>query len=133
MNFNAFAARLLESGLQKEFYLGVWTLRTALEQESHKSRDHWDYGVRAAAQWIEQGGNMLFKSFGGSGSNKAELAQMGNGPLYKGESGLCQERWDFWKARFRALADDSSPEEVKKSAIHSAEKMEEIQSSSSRE
>jgi hypothetical protein len=52
-----------------------------------------------------------------------ELNNMSNGPLYQGKSGLCQERWNFWKSKFCEIAKLDVSEEVRIIAIRAAEQM----------
>jgi hypothetical protein len=125
VNFNAFAARVLESGLVKWYHFAVWSLRDALEEERLESKDRWYYRIRAAAQWIEQSGNMLFHSLSNAELTTRELNNMSNGPLYQDKGGLSKERWSFWKIKFRALAELDISEDVKAIAIRAAEQMEE--------
>jgi hypothetical protein len=127
VNFNAFAARLLESGLTKWWHFGVWSLRDALEEEKPRSKDLWEYRIRAAAQWIEQSRNILFRSLSTADLTERKLNHMANGPLYKGRSGLSQERWKFWETKFSELAELEVSEEVKAIAIRAAKQMVEIE------
>ena len=125
VNFNAFAARVLESGLVKWYHFAVWSFRDALEEKELESKDCWYYRIRAAAQWIEQSGNMLFHSLSNTELTERDLNNMSNGLLYQGEGGLSKERWNFWKMKFRALAKLDVSEDVKAIAIRAAEQMEE--------
>ena len=45
------------------------------------------------------------------------------GPLYEGKPGLCQERWLFWKERFRSIAREADSEEIKSCATDAANAM----------
>ncbi|KAJ5611713.1 hypothetical protein N7528_008818 [Penicillium herquei] len=109
VNWHAFSARLLQSGLTSWYFYAVRILRSALEDEPHRSKGMVEYRIRAAAQWILHSGQAIFDNLD-SKFTERELNEMAEGPLYKGKEGLCLERWNFWKASFQAYGGDRSGE-----------------------
>ena len=73
----------------------------AVETEPSEHRDYFECQLRAAAQWIEHARDILFRSL----DNSSNFSILRSGPLYTGKKGLSRERWDFWEARLRALAE----------------------------
>ncbi|KAJ5773241.1 hypothetical protein N7457_008137 [Penicillium paradoxum] len=103
VNWHAFSARVLQSGLADWFYLTTCCINKALE-EPHEVNESWECQIRAAAQWIEHSRDVIFHSL----DNLADFKDLIPGPLYTGKGGLSRERWEFWEARFRALAEDGT-------------------------
>ncbi|KAF8850064.1 hypothetical protein BDZ45DRAFT_633469 [Acephala macrosclerotiorum] len=123
VNLNAFSARLLDLGLAEWVFFAVWSIRAALEQET-AVRDLWTYRILAGVQWIEHSGLNLFKRLSDVELTEDEKRNLQGGPLYHGPSGLCPERWAFWRSRFRDIAEGTGSEEVRKSAGKAADLME---------
>ncbi|KAJ5925930.1 hypothetical protein N7454_007440 [Penicillium verhagenii] len=128
VNFFAFSARLLQSGLmgletwlthsvtERWFRFSVTAMSYAFEDQPADPATHkWktrDYQLCAAAQWIEHSREVMFQ--------KAELEFSTREPkepnetadhhLYKGEAGISREAWDFWEAKFRAFGGERAGE-----------------------
>ncbi|OJJ46433.1 hypothetical protein ASPZODRAFT_142250 [Penicilliopsis zonata CBS 506.65] len=109
INWHAFSARLLQSGLTRWFMYAVRIFRLASEEEPYRKKDTWEYRICAAAQWIEHSRQAIFQKLDSEFSTK-ELNQMAEGPLYKGKEGMSHERWDFWEAEFRAFGGERAGE-----------------------
>ncbi|KAJ5100396.1 hypothetical protein N7456_006448 [Penicillium angulare] len=103
INWQAFSARLLQSGLTRWFMYAVRIFRLALEEEPSQCR------IRGAAQWIEHSRAVIFQKLDFEFS-AGELITLAKGTLYKGGRGMPRERWDFWEAGFRALGGERAGE-----------------------
>ncbi|KAJ8069136.1 hypothetical protein OCU04_002810 [Sclerotinia nivalis] len=121
VNLNSFAAHLLNSTLVTWIHFPIWSLRSALEEESPVA-DVRDYRILAAAQWIEHSGSYLFEQISDKELSSDEKKSLSGGALYSGRPGLCLERWKFWISRLRDIEGQQSgegesslsyPEEVK--------------------
>jgi hypothetical protein len=121
VNLNSFAARLLDSTLVTWINFPIWSLRSALEDESPVA-DIRDYRILAATQWIEHCGSHLFERLSDRELSDDEKRNLSGGTLYFGQVGLCLERWKFWICRLRVIEEQQSkegesslsyPEEVK--------------------
>ncbi|XTI85010.1 hypothetical protein V2W45_1518315 [Cenococcum geophilum] len=114
VNLNSFAARLLATGLVSWTHFAIWSLRAALENPPPKSRDFWGFRIYSSSKLFERLGD----------EDDEELLRVtATGPFYKGEPGLCPERWLFWKEKFRTIAQQVESKEVKDIAISAADKM----------
>ena len=122
VNLNSFAARLLATGLVSWTHFAIWSLWAALENPPPKSCDFWEFRIVAAAQWIEHSGSKLFEMLGDE-DDEGLRRVTATGPFYKGETGLCPERWLFWKEKFRTVAQQVESKEVKGIAISAANRM----------
>lgn len=122
---NAFAARLTVSGIIDLKHMAVWALSTALEDaaqdSSSPSVNKLDVWVPAAAQWILHAGRVI-------SNTEEELGPITRGGrLWKGTPGFSKERWDFWKARFGWVQEQSEPsDETKKIAGEAVAAMESV-------
>ncbi|KAH9205271.1 hypothetical protein DL95DRAFT_417563 [Leptodontidium sp. 2 PMI_412] len=132
-NLNSFAARCTSAGVVTFDDYALLQLKVALEEEQDTtSPARADCNVLAASEWIFQSGKALF--LWGQGDGGYEEDEEEAGALYKGNAGLCLERWNFWKQRFYELGDDDSPlsVEARQTSKSAAEKMKEIEDSSSK-
>ncbi|KAJ6188457.1 Protein of unknown function DUF3632 [Penicillium mononematosum] len=102
INWQAFSARVLQARLADWFHLTTWSFRDALEEEPLEEKELLECRIRAAAQWIEHSRDIIFHFL----DKLPDLRDLRPGPLYVSKGGLCRERWDFWEARFRTLADN---------------------------
>ena len=125
INLNSFAARLLGKDLPQWTNYAIWQLRSALE-EPDQDKGALDCEVMAAAEWILQGGEELYKRFR-EDLDEAETRMTKPGSLYQGKAGLCRQRWDFWKQRFTDVSQQVS-EGVGKQALLAADRMQTIES-----
>ncbi|KIA75771.1 hypothetical protein HK57_00457 [Aspergillus ustus] len=117
-NLNAFYAHLdarhIFGNNQPTFM--IWTMRSAFEENPEDDPEYFagmkDQCILAAAQYILWSGQEQFKrlSFIGEDVDPATLQDWKPGPLYYGHGGFTLDRWRFWKAGFRAAAEDSGIE-----------------------
>lgn len=99
INLNSFTARILGAELtERPVYFSCWALHVALEQKPAKFPQVWECAVRAAAQWIEHAGGVIFRWFKSPDFPEAYF-------LNQKEIGPSSERWAFWEAAFRAVAE----------------------------
>ncbi|KAJ5959571.1 uncharacterized protein N7479_006721 [Penicillium vulpinum] len=102
VNWHAFSARVLQAGLADWFHLTTLCFHDALEEEHIEAKEFLDCRIRASAQWIEHSRDIIFHSL----DKLPNLRYLKPGPLYFGKEGLSRERWEFWEARFRDLAEN---------------------------
>lgn len=124
INLTTFAARLLDKGFAQWTNFAVWALRAALEQPT-SAGPIMNCDVTTATEWIFQSGEALFKRLNENTLTEAEARSMRNGILYHGKSGLCGERWDFWKLRFSEVSEELNGN-IRERAISAAEMMEKM-------
>ncbi|KAI0129047.1 hypothetical protein BJ170DRAFT_623816 [Xylariales sp. AK1849] len=123
VNFNAFYARLNGAGVMHSESHSIWMLRAALEEEV--PRELLDCRILTAAQILEHNGpNLDLQLRMGRQLDETEARMYQGGSLFKGNSGLNEERWVFWITRFRDLAEKTTTEEVKSAALRAARLME---------
>lgn len=91
---NIWAARITKSGLVDLKHMAIWSLREALESQPAPNVKL-DALVPGAAQWMIQAGRLVSRSQGVTGPEGRA------GPLFEGRPGFSEERWIFWKGRFR--------------------------------
>ncbi|KAJ5710073.1 hypothetical protein N7493_009665 [Penicillium malachiteum] len=139
VNWHAFSARLLQSGLTDWYFYATRILRMALEDEPHQKKGIAEYRICAAAQWIAHSRQAIFQRLDTKFSD-GDLNQMGEGPLCKAwkckkgkkskkgkqgkkgkkvkksKIGISRKRWNFWKATFQAFGDERSEEVSDKTA-----------------
>ncbi|KAJ5446879.1 hypothetical protein N7445_001700 [Penicillium cf. griseofulvum] len=104
VNWQAFSARVLQTGLADWFRLTTRCFRHAFEEEPLQVNEFSECRIRGAAQWIEYSGEMLFHSL----DNLPDFMHLIPGTLYTGKGGLSRERWDFWEASFHACAENEN-------------------------
>ncbi|KAJ5425964.1 hypothetical protein N7465_001034 [Penicillium sp. CMV-2018d] len=120
INWQAFSARVLQAGLADWFRLTTRCFRRAFEEEPLQVDEFSECRIRGAAQWIEHSGEILFRSL----DNLPDFTDLNPGTLYTGKGGLSRERWDFWEASFRALAENENfTEEIVLICDKTAQKM----------
>jgi hypothetical protein len=93
-------ARLVASGFDDKKLFGLWTLRTALEDQESP-----DANLPAAAQWVIIAGHTLYTStdeYPPTGG--ADVARPGK--FFKGNRGFSTSRWEFWEETFAKMAAD---------------------------
>jgi uncharacterized protein DUF3632 len=110
---NSFIARATKEGLTDASLFAIWELSAALE-EVNVSKAVANCNVSVASEWIIRCGTRLYAK----GHNAWPLIGCrkritGGGPLYKGEVGLCRERWEFWKLRFSEVKDEVDEDAAK--------------------
>ena len=121
-SLNSFAARLLGNSTQSWNNFGIWELRSALEEPSRSSADR-DGHLSSASEWILHAGNVLRAKEGMAELDDMEKRMLKGGSLFKGEPGLSDERWAFWKQRFQELGGQVEDQELKQKIDKVVEKM----------
>lgn len=126
VNVNAFWARLGGNGVHSTIDLAIWSLRSALEDEISTDNGRLvNSRVLAAAQYIEYEGHILQQRLALNWKPQDNEVQMfRGGPLFTGDSGLSDARWEFWISQFRELSEKTSTEEAKSAAIRAARLLE---------
>lgn len=125
VNFNSFAARLLNHDMVSWFKLAVWSLRDALETPPRENL--FDCDVAAAAQWIIHSGDLLFSVLEHD-EEEPEADRFWSGPLWKGKGLLSVPRWGFWKHRFSEISEQETGQ-TRSAAGTARMKMDEIEQS----
>jgi hypothetical protein len=107
LNLNSFAARVLAREVVLWTQFPVWQLREALEKDIQATLEESKQAVVVAAEWIKQCGSVIWERWivHFDDSDYEEDSSVGAGPLYEGRTGLCPERWQFWKQRFGAISE----------------------------
>jgi len=103
LNLSSFTALLKREGIVHGTHYAIVQLRNALE-ERLPSRELTNWHVSVASLWIMRSGIELYREARDGGPMNDEPVMKRVGPLYRGEPGLCLERWLFWKSRFCRLA-----------------------------
>ena len=136
LNVNKCAAQLFSDSSAEAFafdWFGLITLRGALETDIHDLDDDDDptppeVYIPAAAAWISIAGTKLHSldneyEYGGHLGDPG-----GGGPLWDGQHGFCQGRWQLWRARFGQLSVEATlNDEVRQLAKQAEGRMQEIE------
>ncbi|EKV04159.1 ras GTPase activating [Penicillium digitatum] len=100
-------------------WFALITLRGALETPADRSSGgNLEALIPAAAAWITILGADIYRWNKGSDGNLGK-----GGPLWKGQHGFSQERWQFWKERFGELAKFEEIGDEARIAAREAERM----------
>ncbi|GAQ09484.1 hypothetical protein ALT_6805 [Aspergillus lentulus] len=102
INLQAFTARLMSKCDPSLSLLGVWSLRSGLEEEL--SDNELEGEVAAAAMWMVYGSENLFSQLADAVEDEEKERLMKPGTLYSGQGQLSPERWQFWKQRFGEMS-----------------------------
>jgi len=136
LNVNKCAAQLFSDSSAEVFgsfdWFGLITLREALETDIHELHNHElappEAYIPAAAAWISIAGTKLYsldKEFE-YGENLGDPGR--GGPLWDGQHGFCQGRWQLWRTRFGQLSVESTLNgEVRQLAKQAEGRMQEIE------
>ncbi|EAW17801.1 DUF3632 domain-containing protein [Aspergillus fischeri NRRL 181] len=126
INLQAFTARLMSKCDPSLSLLGVWSLRSGLEEEL--SGKEVDGEAAAAAMWMVYGGANLFSQLADAVPDEEKERLMRPGRLYSGQGQLSPERWQFWKQRFGEMSEQIQVNDETKGVIRLArEKMERVE------
>ncbi|KAF7177977.1 hypothetical protein CNMCM7691_006617 [Aspergillus felis] len=126
INLQAFTARLMSKCDPSISLLGVWSLRSGLEEELSDTELKGEGA--AAAMWMVYGGEILFSQLANGVQDEERERLMKPGTLYSGQGQLCLERWQFWKQRFGEISEQIQVDDETKWVIQLAkEKMERIE------
>jgi Protein of unknown function (DUF3632) len=125
LSLNSFAARLKREDLIYGTYFAICRLRGALEEEN-PVREVANSEISVASEWIIRSGIELYRE-ARNGVTQDDESIMRSGPLYKGQLGLCPERWLFWKSRLSNVSTDEVDEEVVKMAQQAVGEMERVE------
>lgn len=95
LNLNYFAAFLFGHRVTNWANLGLWQLRTGLEE----SGDFVETRVRVAAVWIREAAPRIYELCAAeAGLDDEALAA---GPEFDGKPGFSKYRWEFWLTRLK--------------------------------
>jgi len=125
LSLNSFAARLKREDLIYGTYFAICRLRGALEEEN-PVREVANSEISVASEWIIRSGIVLYRE-ARNGVTQDDEPVMRSGPLYKGQPGLCPERWLFWKSRLSNVSTDEVDEEIAKMAQQAVGEMERVE------
>jgi hypothetical protein len=125
LSLNSFVARLKREDLIYGTYFAIWQLRDAVEEEN-PVREVANCKISVACEWIIRSGIELYRE-ALNGVTQGDESVMSSGPLYKGQLGLCPERWLFWKSRLSNVSMDEVDEEVVKMAQQAVGEMERVE------
>ena len=126
INLQAFTARLMSKCDPSLSLLGVWSLRSGLEEEL--SDKELEGEVAAAAMWMVYGSENLFSQLADAVEDEEKERLMKPGTLYSGQGQLSPERWQFWKQRFGEMSQQIQVNDETTGVIRLArEKMERVE------
>ncbi|KAK2590956.1 hypothetical protein QQS21_011352 [Conoideocrella luteorostrata] len=128
ISLNSFAARLYGASLQDWHNFAIWELRSGLEETPEDRPNAKDTRIATAYEWIVHAGKELHKQ--GQEVKKLDAMEtraLKPGSLFKSDnSGLTNERWNFWKERIGALGGSAGSGAAKEKAQKAVEMMKEI-------
>lgn len=130
LNLNSFAARVLARDLVLWKQFPVWQLREALENDIDPKSEVFKNCLAVAAEWIKQSGSFIWERWVADfeDSDYKEDSQVGPQPLYTGRTGLCPERWNFWKHRFGEISKLEGLDDARRAvAVEAKKRMESIE------
>lgn len=114
LNLNAFSATLLATGYSKAVFqelslFGLWTIRTALEEEEQPDPIAQD----AAALWFILSSPVLWDLCHQSKTFDGKIAKPGF--MFKDESwrGFSKERWQTWEKRMQGAGSSALVEKAR--------------------
>ena len=104
ISLNSIAARLLGSGVQTWTNFAIWALRETLEIPPPNDTAR-DAGLGVAAVWFIHAGKELRSEIAEAHElSESEKRSLAPGKLFsEGQSGLSEERWNFWRNRVEEL------------------------------
>lgn len=92
VRLNAMYARIAQAGIADTLAYAVVVFRGTLESEAEPDM----YRLRALEMWVAFAGRELYN---GGQPHHADSALCRGGPLWHGEGGISQARWEFWEQR----------------------------------
>ncbi|KAF7551868.1 hypothetical protein G7Z17_g4717 [Cylindrodendrum hubeiense] len=137
VNLQAYAARIGGLGIIPFEMYAIWALVSALEGTMTPIRGAPDevnydattveditYKVKSAATWMKHAGHLLYgRDETVHGATAGPLWRLSKNETiklkrrHKGTDGLCPQRWQLWKERFRAIRDtDGLDGDIRKEA-----------------
>ena len=141
-NVNNFFAQITHRGLLDRSMFAIWAMRQALEYEYQDDEEgtaaqKYNVFVPAAAAWVfGMGKNLARKRKDLTPTDRKQGNPGRGGDLWKGKAEFSEERWNFWKERFAAIAEmkgvSSKTNDIAKDAVEAmdrAETFEDIQHS----
>lgn len=129
ISINSFAARMYGASLQSWVNLGIWELRSGLEETPEDRPNAKDTRIATASEWIMHAGKELYTQ----GQQVQKLDAMEQRALKPGsllkieQSGLSNERWRFWRERIGVLGAGAGSGAAKEKAQKAMETMKEIE------
>ncbi|KAG8423719.1 hypothetical protein J3458_000588 [Metarhizium acridum] len=131
ISLNSFAARIYGASLQPWVNLGIWELRSGLEEAPEDRPNAKDTRIATAYEWIVHAGKELYAN----GRQAQQLDAMEQRALKPGSllkieaSGLSNDRWSFWRERIGVLGAGAGSGVAKEKAQKALETMKEIEGS----
>ncbi|KAJ5688550.1 hypothetical protein N7462_002942 [Penicillium macrosclerotiorum] len=110
INQNSFMARLVGEGLLDWTNLVIWMMREALEESPSQGQSSADCYVLVVGEWMTYAGEVIFHQVNDEHLTEQQQRMTKGGSLYRGNAGLCRERWDFWRTRLGELGQVVSPD-----------------------
>jgi hypothetical protein len=110
-NANNFFAQVTHRDLLDLSMFAIWAMRQALEYEYQDDEEStaaqkYDTFVPAAAAWVFGMGKSLARKREDLTPTDRKQGNPGRGgELWKGKAEFSEERWNFWKERFAAIAE----------------------------
>ncbi|OAQ73879.1 hypothetical protein VFPPC_15373 [Pochonia chlamydosporia 170] len=129
ISLNSFAARLYGASLQSWVNLGIWELRSGLEEPPEDRPNAKETRVATAYEWITHAGKELHAN----GQQVQQLDAMEQRALKPGSllkieaSGLSNERWRFWRERIGVLGAGAGSGAAKEKAQRAVEVMKDLE------
>jgi hypothetical protein len=129
ISLNSFAARIYGASLQSWVNLGIWELRSGLEEPPEDRPNAKDTRIATAYEWIVHAGKELYAN--GQQVQKLDAMEqraLKPGSLLKMEAaGLSKERWRFWRERMGVLGAGAGSGAAKEKAQKAVDMMKEIE------
>ncbi|KAK9440839.1 hypothetical protein VB005_05474 [Metarhizium brunneum] len=129
ISLNSFAARIYGASLQPWVNLGIWELRSGLEEPPEDRPNAKDTRIATAYEWIVHAGKALYAN----GRQAQQLDAMEQRALKPGSllkievSGLSSDRWNFWRERIGVLGATAGSGAAKEKAQKALETMKKIE------
>jgi hypothetical protein len=133
-NLNTFFAHVTHKDLVDLSIFAIWAMREALEYEHQDDEEgtavqKYNVLVPAAAAWVFGMGKKLARKRKDLTPTDRKQGNPGRGgDLWKGKAEFSEERWNFWKERFAAIADikgiSSKTSDIAKDAVEAMERAE---------
>lgn len=102
ISLNSFAARTLYFR-PNAYNLGIWQLRSALEEPLPEKPTAQHTQLAAACEWITHAGKQLHSLCTQGSADERTIQITKAGSQFSGSGGPSQERWQFWKSRLTSL------------------------------
>lgn len=115
VNLNAFVARITAGYRPSEPFdyslYGIWTLRTALEDEDSAAALPHDAPLQAAAVWLIYAAQAMLEKCQSNFEYDGKVAKEGASLKGRGWKGCSMERWQLWEERLKLAREKCSGRE----------------------